>query len=56
MKKGNYQYKVRTNAAWDASWGASFGGNNAKLTVNEAGVYRYTIDFVNRKLTAVLVG
>jgi hypothetical protein len=56
MKKGNYLYKVRTNAAWDASWGANFGGSNATLNVTEAGVYRFTIDFVNRKLTAVLVG
>ena len=56
MKKGSFEYKVRTNAAWTTSWGASLGGNNAKLTVNEAGLYRFTIDFVNRKLTAVLVG
>ena len=56
MKKGNYQYKVRTNAAWDASWGANFGGSNATLNVSEAGLYRFTIDFVNSKLTAVLVG
>ena len=56
MKKGNCQYKVRTNAAWDYSWGVNFGDSNATLNVTEAGLYRFTIDFVNRKLTAVLVG
>ena len=56
LTAGSFEYKVRTTGGWDTSFGTSFGSSNVKLTVTETGLYRFTIDFVNRKLTAVLVG